>query len=119
MTSSGQEYRLNTRVAARVPAVVFGTTGGLREIPMTTRNLSLGGALCTSVAAVPPGATVKLRLDLEDEAGVNRPVVLEAIILRVEGRGPYEVAFHFTSVPAATAAILKDYLQRLIRASVP
>lgn len=86
---------------------------------MTTFNLSRGGALCDSEVAVPPGSTVKLRLDLEDPPGTLQPVVLEAIVLRVEGRGPFLVAFHFTAVPGSTADILNAYVDRLRRASSP
>lgn len=119
MTTSDRDNRLDPRVAVRVPAAAFGAAGGLSEIPMETINLSRGGALCASDLPVPPGATVKLRLDLESATGVAQPVVLEAIVLRVEGRAPYRVAFHFSAVPGAAAGILRDFLARILRAAAP
>jgi hypothetical protein len=57
---------------------------------------------------------VTLQLDLPDEAGTPHPAVLEAIVLRVDGRGPFQVAFHFVSVPARAADLLRAYVQRLL-----
>lgn len=119
MTPIDKDNRLDPRIRTRVRAVVFGRTGDLLEIPMVTVNLSRGGALCESDAPVPLGGTVNLRLDLETGAGAPQPVVLEAIVLRVEGRGPFQVALHFSAVPAAAAGILRAYLERLLRASAP
>lgn len=108
------DQRLDPRVRARVPAAVFGGAGALQGVPLVTFNLSLGGALCDSDTEIPLGGPVTLRLDLQDETGALHPAVLEAIVLRVEGRGPFRVAFHFVSVPARAADLLKSFVRRLL-----
>lgn len=116
MTSKGLENRGDPRVSKRVQAVVFGAGGDLAEIPMETGNLSVGGAFCRSVHPLTVGRSVRLRLDLPGPGGTPQPIVVEAIVVRVEGNGPYGIAFHFVGTPPRIADLLRAFLQRAMPA---
>ena len=103
--------RVDPRVDARIPAVLY-PAAAAAAIPAETENLSAGGALCRSDAAIDVGGTVKIRLDLTDVSGAPQPVVLEAIVLRVTGAGPFLVALHFVEVPPRIVDLLKRYIIR-------
>lgn len=111
------DARVDPRVDVRVPVVVFGAAPDRQEIEMVTRNLSAGGTLCESAVSVPLGTPVSLRLDLADEAGVVHPVVSGAIAVRVEGAGPFTVAFHFVNAPARVVDRVKRFVFRALRSS--
>jgi hypothetical protein len=113
------EGRLDPRVAVRVRVVVFGAGPGPSDLEMTTRNLSSSGTLCDSQAAIPLATPVTARLDLTDDSGAPRPVVVQALVVRLEGSGPYRVALHFVGPPARVLDALKRFVARSLRASVP
>jgi c-di-GMP-binding flagellar brake protein YcgR len=113
--------RLDPRVEARARVTVFGADDALDQIAMVTSNLSAGGALCDSGLPLPVGRTVRVRLDLQiaDQGADPQAVVVEAIVMRVEGTGPYLVAFHFVNVPRRVADLLKRFVIQRMRAGEP
>ena len=111
--------RLDPRAEARARVIVFGVDEALDQIAMETSNLSAGGALCDSGFLMPVGRAVKVRLDLVDPGGEPQPVVVEAIVLRVEGTGPFQVAFHFLNVPQRVSDLIKRYVMRQIQTATP
>ncbi len=112
MSQNKRDVRLDPRAEVRVKVVVFGASPERRNVAMVTRDLSAGGALCESDAAVPPGRPFKMQLDLASESGALHPVVLEAIVLRVEGSGPFAVAFHFVDVPERIRDLIRRFVVR-------
>ena len=115
MTQYKSSPRLDPRVEARARVTVFGADEALDQIAMETSNLSAGGALCDSGMPLPVGRTVRVRLDLVDPGSDPQPIVVEAIVLRVEGTGPFQVAFHFVDVPQRVADMLKRFVLRRMR----
>src|SRR5690349_2604598 len=83
-------------------------------LPVTTRDLGPGGALCESMAPVVAGENFSLSLELPvgPSGGVEK-VALPARIIRVEGTGPYIVAIQFHRPPTRIVELLKRYLWRL------
>ena len=112
MTVGESERRADVRVAVRLRAVAFGVAGAPAGIEMVTRDLSVGGALCDSPAVVPLGLPVHLRLDLTDASGAPHPVIVEALVLRVEGDGPAVLAFHFVSASPRIRQVIKSYIAK-------
>ena len=113
------ECRLDPRAAARVRVTVFGAGPGSSDLVMTTRNLSSSGVLCESPAAIALALQVTARLDLTDDSGAPHPVVVEALVVRVEGGGPYLVALHLASPPARVLEVLKRFVARAQRDPAP
>lgn len=113
MNQRDAERRVDVRAAVRLRAVVFGA-GAAGEVEMVTRDLSLGGTLCETPTALPLGRPVRLRLDLLDATGEPHPIVVEALALRVEGHGPYVVAFHFVGLTVRIQHALKAFLGRTL-----
>jgi hypothetical protein len=85
-------------------------------LPVTTRDLGSGGALCESGTPVAAGEDFSLSLELPVGAsgGVEK-VALPARIIRVEGTGPYILAIQFHRPPTRIVELLKRYLWRLSR----
>jgi len=106
------DTRIDPRAEVRLAAAIFGAGPDHPEIAATTRNLSVGGALCECSVPVPLGRPVKLRLDLPDDSGASHAVILEALVLRVEGGTPCVVALHFINVPARILALIKRFVFR-------
>jgi c-di-GMP-binding flagellar brake protein YcgR len=111
--------RVNPRVEVRLRAVLFGALTGVDELELTTVNLSAGGALCESPRPVPLGRPVRLRLDLTDDSGAPHPVVIEALVLRTEGSGPYRVALHFVNVPPRILDLVRKFVFRSPQGASP
>jgi len=107
-----KETRFHPRLRVEVPAAAFGTAPDLEEIGLRTIDLSIGGALCRSEVRFEVGLPVDLRLELSDEAGAPHPVVLQAMVVRIEGAGPWSVAFHFLDVPERVRDRLWRFLLR-------
>ena len=85
-------------------------------LPVTTRDLGPGGALCESGTPVAAGENFSLSLDLPaGPSDVVEKVALPARIIRVEGTGPYIVAIQFHRPPTRVVELLKRYLWRLSR----
>ncbi|HEU4402199.1 MAG TPA: PilZ domain-containing protein [Candidatus Polarisedimenticolia bacterium] len=117
MAKDRLDVRLDPRVSTRVRVTVFGDPPGQREIAMTTRDLSAGGALCDSPHPLPLGRPVRMRLDLADDSGAPHPVVLKAIVLRVEGESPHVIAFHFVEVPARLLELIRRFVLSTLKRS--
>lgn len=115
MTQYKSSPRLDPRAEARARVTVFGADDALDQITMETSNLSAGGALCDSGMPLSIGRTVRVRLDLVEPESEPQPVVVEAIVLRVEGTGPFQVAFHFVNVPQRVADLIKRFVLRRMR----
>ncbi len=116
MSQDKTSPRLDPRVVARLRVTAFGALAGRSEIEMTTVNLSAGGAFCESPVAPPLGQSLKLRIDLTDEGGAIHPVVAEALVVRIEGAGPFVVALHFVNTPERVRDLLKRFVLRLLPA---
>jgi hypothetical protein len=117
MSRDPTDHRLDPRATVRLRVVAFGAGPGQADLEMVTRNLSAGGALCESPVPVPLAAPLTTRIDLTDEAGAAHPVVVEALVLRVEGGGPCLVALHFVDPPARVLEHLKGFVARTVRAA--
>jgi hypothetical protein len=113
------DCRLDPRAAARVRVTVFGAGPGPSDLVMTTRNLSSSGALCESPVVIGLALQVTARLDLTDDSGAPHPVVVEALVVRVDGGGPFLVALHFVSPPARVLEILKRFVASALRDPAP
>lgn len=111
-----RDLRGQPRAAVGVAGAVFGSGPDLLEIPLRTIDLSAGGALCHLEVSLQVGDPVRMRLDLTDDQGALRPVVLEAIVVRREGAGPFRVAFHFVDVPVRVRERLRRFVLHLIQA---
>jgi hypothetical protein len=85
-------------------------------LPVTTRDLGPGGALCESGTSVAAGEDFSLSLDLPagPSGGVEK-VALPARIVRVEGTGPYILAIQFHRPPTRVVELLKRFLWRRSR----
>ena len=114
MEKGAGNSRLDSRVAVRLRVLVFRTSADLPELEMVTRDLSVGGMLCESTAAVPLGEMVRLSLDLTRETGEAQPVALQAIPLRIGGSGPYAVAFHFVNAPRRVLDLIRRFVARTL-----
>jgi len=119
VTQDKNETRFHRRIPVAVPAAVFGTAPDREEIALRTIDLSAGGALCRSEVRLEVGLPVDLRLDLTDEAGAPHPVALQAMVVRVEGTGPWSVAFHFLDVPERVRDRLQRFLLHLTQVAGP
>jgi len=119
MDLSRQDVRLEPRAQVRIRVVVFGLSPDRPETELTTRDLAAGGMLCISSLPVPLGKPVKVSLHLTDESGLPHPVILEAIALRVEGAGPYAVAFHFTQAPERIRVQVRRFVLRALPPAPP
>jgi c-di-GMP-binding flagellar brake protein YcgR len=106
----GSDVRGHPRIRVMLKVAIFGAGPGPEEVAMTTIDLSVGGMLCQSEQTLPLARPYKLRLELVDDSGAVRPVVLEAIVLRVEGTGPFRIAFHFLALPSRVL----ERLRRLV-----
>ncbi len=112
MGNEARGQRVDPRAATRLRVVAFGAVQDHPELEMTTRDLSAGGALCESRVPVPLGRSVRLRLDLTTDSGTLQPVALQAIVLRVEGSGPFTVAFHFVNPPERVRDLIRQFVFR-------
>jgi hypothetical protein len=85
-------------------------------LPVTTRDLGPGGALCDSETPAAAGESLSFSLEIPAAAsgGVER-VALPARVIRVEGTGPYIIAIQFHRPPTRIVELLKRYLWRLSR----
>ena len=85
-------------------------------VPVTTRDLGAGGALCESGTPVAAGENFSFSLDLPvgPSGGVEK-VAFPARIIRVEGTGPYILAIQFLRPPTRIVELLKRYLWRMSR----
>ena len=99
----------------RIRVVVFGAGTGRQEIEMSTRDMSSGGVLCESPELIPLGKPVRVRLDLTTDSGAPQQVVLEGIALRVDGQGPFDVAFHFVNAPERIREMIRRFVLRSLR----
>lgn len=106
------DARIDLRAEVRLPAAIFGADPDHPEIAAITRNLSTGGALCECAVPLPLGQPIKLRLELPDDTGAPHSVILEALVLRVEGGTPCVIALHFINVPARILELVKRFVFR-------
>ena len=109
--------RISPRVEARARVKVLGADEALDELDMETRNLSISGMLCDSGIALTVGRAVRLRLELLESGAPGQQVTLEGIVRRVEGSGPFLVAFHFVGVPAPILETIKRFVVRRVQAA--
>jgi c-di-GMP-binding flagellar brake protein YcgR len=114
MSQQDDDPRLDPRVKTRVRVIVFGAGPDRHEIEMTTENLSASGALCSSPVAPPVGQSVNLRIDLTEAEDVVHQVVTRALVVRVEGGGPFGVALHFVDVSGRVKDRLKHFILGLL-----
>lgn len=85
-------------------------------LPVTTRDLGPGGALCESGTSPVDGEDLSFSVELPTGAtGGGEKVALPARVVRVEGTGPYIIAIQFHRPPARIVELLKRYLWRLSR----
>ncbi len=117
MSQHRNDPRLDPRATVRLKALLFDAGPDHGAVEMTTRNLSAGGALCESNLHVTLGRSLTLRIDLPDGPGGVRPVVVGAMVLRVEGDGPFLVALHFVDPPVRVVDILKRFVARSLQAA--
>jgi hypothetical protein len=111
-TSARHAPRIETTLAAElIPTGEGGARGA--AVPVTTRDLGAGGALCEVGRSVPAGGLYLFRVDLPGGAGGRKEQVeLPARIVRVEGEAPWVIAVRFVSPPARTVETLKRFLWR-------
>jgi len=85
-------------------------------LPVTTRDLGPGGALCESRTPTPAGENLSFSIELPSgpSGGVEK-AALPAHVIRVEGTGPYIIALQFHRPPPRIVEMLKRYLWRLSR----
>jgi len=114
MGNNQGDTRIDPRAEVRLPAAIFGAGPEQPEITATTRNLSAGGTLCECAVPLPLGRPIKLRLELPDDSGAPHTVILEALVLRVEGGTPCVVALHFINVPARILDLVKRFVFRSV-----
>jgi len=85
-------------------------------LPVITRDLGPGGALCESATPTVAGANLSFSLEIPagSRGGVEK-LALPALVIRVEGTGPYIIAIQFHRPPTRIVELLKRYLWRLSR----
>ncbi len=108
----GRDVRIDQRAQVRVRGVLFTGDPPGGEVEVATVNLSGGGALCDSPVAPALGSIVRLRLDLSNPDGTPLPIVVEALVLRVEGQGPCVVAVHFVNPPMRVGDLIRRFVFR-------
>lgn len=106
----GADSRIDPRAVVQVRVVLFGISEEHTKVEGTTRNLSATGALCE--VPIPPllGSPLRVQIDLTNDAGDPHPVVIQVLVLRVEGRDPCLVALHFVEPPQRIQNDIKRYV---------
>ncbi|HYV85302.1 MAG TPA: PilZ domain-containing protein [Patescibacteria group bacterium] len=116
MASERTSARNAPRLEIALQASLISSDPSRAPVPVTTRDLGPGGALCESGTTLLEGEEVSFRLDLPAGAsGGLETLALPARIIRVEGANPYVIAVQFNRAPARIVELLKRYLWRLSR----
>lgn len=111
----GHEARIDPRVPVRVPGRLFATESGPGGVEIATLNLSGSGTLCESPIRCTLGTTARVCLDLTDEGGALHAIVIEALVVRVEGPGPFITALHFVNVPDRIRSLIREFVFDYLR----
>ena len=107
---SGHEARIDPRAPVRVLGRLFAPVSGPGGVEITILNLSGSGALCESPVRCNLGTSVRVCLDLSDENGTLRSIVIEALVVRVEGSGLFITALHFVNVPDRVQTLIQQFV---------
>jgi hypothetical protein len=108
--------RTAPRLEVALRATIISGDPTRAPLPVTTRDLGPGGAMCDSGAPVAAGESVSFSLELPaGPSGGAETVALPARVIRVEGTGPYVIGIQFHRPPTRIVELLKRYLWRLSR----
>ncbi len=107
---SGHEARIDPRAPVRVPGRLFATVSGPGGVEITILNLSGSGALCESPVRCTLGTSARVCMDLPGGSGTPHSIVIEALVVRVEGSGSFITALHFVSVPDRIRTLIRKFV---------
>ena len=104
------------RLGVALRATIISGDPARAPLPVTTRDLGPGGALCESCTPAAAGENCSFSLELPaGGSGRVETIALPARIIRVEGTDPYIIAIEFHRPPTRIVELLKRYLWRLSR----